>query len=126
MKRSIFFCIIKTIAQKIVVVEDIARQTRLLSLNATIEAARAHDQGKGFAVVATEVRALAERSQEAALEITELAHTAVTTAENAGTLVTSIIPNIQETAQLVHLISGASHEQSIGAGQINRAIRFNC
>jgi methyl-accepting chemotaxis protein len=113
----------QTIAQKIFVVEDIARQTRMLSLNATIEAARAQDQGKGFAVVATEVRALAERSQKAALEITELASTGVTIAENAGTLLTSIVPNIRKTAQFVQLISKASHEQSSGAGQINRAIQ---
>jgi methyl-accepting chemotaxis protein len=72
------------IAQKVAVIEDITRQTRMLSLNATIEAARAQEHGRGFAVVASEVRALAERSQSAATEITQLAASSVAVAENAG------------------------------------------
>ncbi len=111
------------IAQKIMIVEDITRQTRMLSLNATIEAARAQEHGKGFAVVAAEVRALAERSQTAATEINQLASSSVAIAENAGTMLTKLVPDIQKTAELVQEISAASNEQTTGAGQINRAIQ---
>ena len=113
----------KEIAKKIVIVEDIARQTRLLSLNATIEAARAQDQGRGFAVVAAEVRSLAERSQTAATEINHLANTSVTIAERAGEMLAKIVPDIKKTAELVQEISAASREQNTGAGQINKAIQ---
>jgi methyl-accepting chemotaxis protein len=113
----------KTIAQKITVIEDIARQTRLLSLNATIEAARAQEHGKGFAVVAAEVRALAEQSKVAANEITELANTSFIVSEKAGMMLTKLMPNIQKTADLVQEISAASKEQNAGGEQINRAIQ---
>ncbi len=111
------------IAGKIAIIDDIARQTRLLSLNATIEAARAQEYGKGFAVVAAEVRALSERSQEAAADITELAHSGVTVAEKAGEMLAQLVPDIQRTAELVQEISAASNEQNQGVEQINRAIQ---
>ena len=112
----------REIAKKISIIEEIASQTRLLSLNATIEAARAQD-GKGFAVVAAEVRALAERSQEAAAEINELANSSMAIAEHANAILLELVPDIRNTAKLVQEISAASREQDLGAAQINRAIQ---
>ncbi len=113
----------KQIADKITIIEEIARQTNLLALNAAIEAARAGEHGKGFAVVAAEVRKLAERSQTAAGEINELSTSSVDVAEKAGKLFEVIVPNIQKTAELVQEISAASKEQDAGAEQINRSIQ---
>ncbi|MCG8480787.1 MAG: methyl-accepting chemotaxis protein [Spirochaetales bacterium] len=110
------------IAEKISIIEEIARNTNLLALNAAIEAARAGDHGKGFAVVASEVRKLAERSQKAAGEIGELSSSSVAVAENAGTMLESIVPNVRKTAELVQEIAAASTEQKTGADQINQAI----
>jgi methyl-accepting chemotaxis protein len=111
------------IAKKILFVEDIARQTRMLSLNATIEAAKAQEHGKGFGVVASEVRALAERSQVAATEINALATSSVKTAVRAGEMLKQLVPDIQKTAELVQEISAATREQTTGSGQINDAIQ---
>ena len=113
----------KEIATKISIIEEIARQTNLLALNAAIEAARAGEHGKGFAVVASEVRKLAERSQTAAGEISELSGRSVQVAEAAGQMLTAILPDIQRTAELVQEISASSKEQDAGADQINRAIQ---
>jgi methyl-accepting chemotaxis protein len=113
----------KEIANKILIIEEIARQTNLLALNAAIEAARAGEQGKGFAVVAAEVRKLAERSQVAAGEIGKLSVSSVAVAERAGKILEIIVPDIRKTAELVQEISAASREQDAGAGQINRAIQ---
>jgi len=112
----------KIIAEKISIIQEIARQTNLLALNAAIEAARAGEHGKGFAVVAQEVRELAERSQTAASEITELAHSSVDTAEGAGKMLGQLVPNIKKTADLVQEIAAAGNEQNSGAEQINKAI----
>ena len=113
----------KQIAEKIMIIEEIARQTNLLALNAAIEAARAGEHGKGFAVVAAEVRKLAERSQNAAGEINALSTSSVEVAEKAGKLLEVIVPDIQKTAELVQEISAASKEQDAGAEQINRSIQ---
>ncbi|CAH2031221.1 methyl-accepting chemotaxis protein [Trichlorobacter ammonificans] len=113
----------KEIATKISIIEEIARQTNLLALNAAIEAARAGEHGKGFAVVASEVRKLAERSQTAAGEISELSGRSVQVAEAAGQMLTAILPDIQRTAELVQEISASSKEQDAGADQINKAIQ---
>jgi methyl-accepting chemotaxis protein len=110
------------IADKIGVINEIARQTNLLALNAAIEAARAGEAGKGFAVVASEVRKLAEHSQTAATEITQLSKTTVETATRAGKLIQEIVPDIKKTAELVQEISAASREQDTGAGQITQAM----
>jgi methyl-accepting chemotaxis protein len=113
----------REIADKISIIEDIARQTNLLALNAAIEAARAGDHGKGFAVVAAEVRKLAEHSREAAGEISELSERSVGIADEAGAIMSQIIPDIQQTAQLVQEIAASCVEQSHGAGQISIAMR---
>jgi methyl-accepting chemotaxis protein len=112
----------KSIADKISIIDDIAYQTNLLALNAAIEAARAGEHGKGFAVVAAEVRKLAERSQVAAQEIGEVAKSSVGLAERAGDLLDEIVPSINKTSDLVQEIYAASEEQSSGALQITAAM----
>ncbi len=111
------------IAEKISIIEEIARQTNMLALNAAIEAARAGEHGKGFAVVAAEVRKLAERSQSAAAEIIQLSTTSTEVAEKAGQMLEHMVPDIRKTAELVQEIAAASSEQNAGAGQINKAIQ---
>jgi aerotaxis receptor len=112
----------KSIADKIGIIDDIAYQTNLLALNAAIEAARAGEHGKGFAVVAAEVRKLAERSQVAAQEIGEVAKGSVGLAEKAGKLLDEMVPSIKKTSDLVQEIACASEEQSSGVAQINTAM----
>ena len=113
----------QTIAGKITVVQEIARQTDLLALNAAVEAARAGEHGRGFAVVASEVRKLAERSQAAAAEIGTLSSDTVKTAQDAGAMLTRLVPDIRRTAELVEEITAACREQDVGAVQINQAIQ---
>ena len=112
----------RNIAGKIGIIEDIAYQTNLLALNAAIEAARAGEHGKGFAVVASEVRKLAERSQTAAQEISQITTDSVDISERAGTLLNEIVPSIEQTSELIEEISSASSEQDTGISQINYAM----
>lgn len=114
---------LKEIADRIMVIEEIARQTNLLALNAAIEAARAGTHGKGFAVVASEVRQLAERSGNAAGEIGELSNSSVKVADRAGKMLEQLVPNIRKTAELVQEISASCREQNAGATQVNTAIQ---
>jgi methyl-accepting chemotaxis protein len=115
--------VMRQIAEKITIIEEIADQTRMLSLNATIEAARAQEHGKAFSVVAAEVRKLSDVTKRAAEEINKLATSSLDVSDRAGEMLTTLVPSIHRTAELVQEISTASNEQSMGAEQVNRAIQ---
>ncbi len=112
----------KNISEKIGVIEDIARNTNMLALNAAIEAARAGESGKGFSVVAAEVRKLAENSQNAASEITEISTSSLSRAQEALSVIENLVPEFKTVSELVEDITSASAEQNSGAEQINNAI----
>jgi len=112
----------KSIAERISIIEEIAFQTNLLALNAAIEAARAGEMGRGFAVVASEVRKLAERSQAAAKEIRNLAGSSVQVAERSGALMQELVGTTKKTSDLLQEVAAASAEQASGVNQINRAM----
>jgi len=117
------------IADIIGVIDEIARQTNLLALNAAVEAARAGEAGRGFAIVATEVRNLAQRSAQAAKDISNLivnsdtqVRTGVELVNKAGGVLTEIVGSITNMANIVADIAAASIEQSTGVGEINKAL----
>ncbi|OIQ49199.1 Methyl-accepting chemotaxis protein IV [Pseudodesulfovibrio hydrargyri] len=112
----------KEIAERISIIEEIARQTNLLALNAAIEAARAGEHGKGFAVVAAEVRKLAERSGRAAGEISHLSESTVTSSDEAVHMLEELVPEIEKTSELMSEISSACEEQDLVIKQIGTAV----
>ena len=110
------------ISEKISIIEEITRQTNMLSLNASIEAARAGEHGKGFAVVASEVGKLAARSKGAAGEISVLSTKTAQVAAEASQKIEDLVPSIRNTADLVQEVSAASREQLSGVQQISQAM----
>lgn len=113
----------RDIAERIMVINDIAQETNILALNASVEAARAGEYGKGFSIVANEVRKLAENSKIAADQIIELSTSGLKVSELANIVMNETLPKIQSTNSLVSEIVAASVEQNVGAGQINIAIQ---
>jgi methyl-accepting chemotaxis protein len=119
----------RQIADIIGTIDGIAFQTNILALNAAVEAARAGEQGRGFAVVAGEVRALAQRSTQAAREIKTLIAGSVErvehgagTVDRAGATLLEVVASIERVTRIVGDISSASTEQSSGVGQVGQAV----
>ncbi|WP_246849732.1 globin-coupled sensor protein [Rubellimicrobium arenae] len=113
----------RMVADRIRIVQDIARQTDLLALNAAIEAARAGEAGAGFTVVASEIRKLAERSSLAAKDMQSMTEDAVRIAEHGGRQMSDLLPSIRQISDLVSAVSAACREQSAGALQIHEVIQ---
>jgi methyl-accepting chemotaxis protein len=113
----------RTVSEKVLLIEEIARQTNMLALNAAIEAARAGDVGKGFSVVAAEVRRLAEHSGISAQEIRDLMRRSLSVACDAQTAIEGILPDISRTAEHLTSISKHTREISIGTAEVNNTMQ---
>jgi len=120
---------VNAINEAIILIDEIAFQTNILSLNAAVEAATAGDAGKGFAVVAQEIRNLATRSTSVANEIKKLVENAIYRSNNGKNIAnqmidgyTSLNQNISKTINLIENVETASKEQLLGIQQINDAV----
>jgi methyl-accepting chemotaxis protein len=116
--------VMKEVAERINLLDDIARKTDMLTLAAAVEAARAGEQGSGFGVVAAELRKLVERTQAAATEIVRLTTGGVKTAECAGEFMSRMVPGVRRTAELVREIASATEEQNQDAVRATKSIQM--
>jgi len=114
---------IKQISDKIRIISDIAFQTNILALNAAVEAARAGEHGKGFSVVATEVRKLAERSKQAADDISEISSKTLNATNQANQLLQKLIPEVQQTAEYISEVVATATEQLRNIEQVNISVQ---
>ncbi len=114
---------VEKISEKIGIINEIAFQTNLLALNAAVEAARAGEAGKGFSVVATEVRKLAERSKQSAIDIVMLSDSGLKLTKEAVSQLSGMVPEIEKSIELVKEITDSSKEQNVASQQINVAVQ---
>ncbi len=114
---------IKGIGEKTQIINDIATQTNILALNAAVEASRAGEAGRGFAVVAAEIRKLAEKSRQAADDISQLSSESQVVVHTSAQLFNQVLPHLRSSAELIAEISAASAEQRSGIDQVNHALQ---